>query len=67
MAVGVVTTRDPIADGLSWSFHDESCLPLEDIMDFYVAKAFRLDGTTPTLIRICVTRHCSSTAPITSS
>ena len=51
MAVGVVTTRDPIADGLSWSFHDESCPPLEDIVDFYVAKAFRLDGTTP--IHMC--------------
>nr|CAB3486265.1 unnamed protein product [Digitaria exilis] len=57
-AVSLSTTtvrvnEDPIADGLSWGFYDDSCPWVEDIVRWYVTEAVRRDaGIAAGLIRI---------------
>ncbi|KAF8769356.1 hypothetical protein HU200_006877 [Digitaria exilis] len=58
-AVSLSTTtvrvnEDPIADGLSWGFYDDSCPWVDDIVRWYVTEAVRRDdaGIAAGLIRI---------------
>ncbi|TVU16719.1 hypothetical protein EJB05_40294 [Eragrostis curvula] len=65
LSAATVTVNEPIVDGLSWSFYDDSCPSVEGIVRWQVTEALRRDvGLAAGLLRIffhdCFPQGCDA-------